>query len=206
LQQRVQWALEWTSLADRAHQLAKTFSGGMKRRINIACSVLHEPQLLLLDEPTVGVDPQSRERIFAMLDELQREGAAILLTTHHLDEAQSIADRIVIIDRGQLVANGSFTQLVERTIGSSRWVTVRLDRPMVSSDWPVHLQFQPQVLRASDAHSPNNITVRISDLSRQLPEFLSEMSKAGYQVHDLQIESPSLHHVFMHLTGRSLRD
>ena len=104
LRKAVQWALGWTGLSDRARELTKTFSGGMKRRVNIACGVLHRPRVLLLDEPTVGVDPQSRERIFAMLDELRDHGTSILLTTHQLDEAEQRCDRIVIIDHGRVIA------------------------------------------------------------------------------------------------------
>ena len=108
LQERVDWALEFTGLADRAADLVGTFSGGMKRRLNIACSVLHHPSVVLLDEPTVGVDPQSRQRIWEMLERLRREGASLLLTTHQLDEAQQVCDRIVVIDRGRIIANGAF--------------------------------------------------------------------------------------------------
>ncbi len=100
LKDRVNWALQWTGLVDRAKSLTKTYSGGMKRRLNIACGILHRPSVVLLDEPTVGVDPQSRERIWAMLSQLRDDGASLLLTTHQLDEAQQICDRITIIDHG----------------------------------------------------------------------------------------------------------
>src|SRR5215468_6761593 len=129
LQERVEWALDFTGLADRAGELVGTFSGGMKRRLNIACSVLHRPSVVLLDEPTVGVDPQSRERIWEMLDRLRRDGASLLLTTHQLDEAQTRCDRIIIIDRGRTIAAGTFLDLVERTVGSHRQVTLLLDQP-----------------------------------------------------------------------------
>lgn len=102
LKDRVEWALEWIGLADRRHHLTKTFSGGMKRRVNIACGVMHRPKLLLLDEPTVGVDPQSRQRIFDMCDELVADGTTIVLTTHHLDEAESRCSRIIIVDHGRV--------------------------------------------------------------------------------------------------------
>ncbi|MBI1799002.1 MAG: ABC transporter ATP-binding protein, partial [Candidatus Eisenbacteria bacterium] len=98
LKERTAWALEWTGLADRAKRPVGQFSGGMKRRLNIACGVLHRPRIVLLDEPTVGVDPQSRERIYEMLDELRREGGTMLLTTHQLEEAEARCDRIAILD------------------------------------------------------------------------------------------------------------
>ncbi len=126
--ERVSWALEWTGLADRAKEPVKNFSGGMKRRLNIACAVLHKPEVVLLDEPTVGVDPQSRERIWEMLSELRAGGTSLLLTTHQLDEAQRLCDRIVIIDHGSVIADGTFEDLVARTIGTGRTVILALDR------------------------------------------------------------------------------
>ena len=126
LREAVERALEWTGLSDRADELTKTFSGGMKRRVNIACGVLHRPTVLLLDEPTVGVDPQSRERIFVMLDELRDQGTSILLTTHQLDEAEQRSDRIVIIDHGRVIAEGTLPKLIESTVGVNRRVTFKL--------------------------------------------------------------------------------
>src|SRR5437016_5427033 len=127
LRERVAWALDWTALGDRAREPVKRFSGGMKRRLNIACGVLHRPRVILLDEPTVGVDPQSRERIYDMLAELRREGASLLLTTHHLEEAEARCERIVILDHGRVIAAGTLDALVERTIGAQRAVRLTLD-------------------------------------------------------------------------------
>jgi ABC-2 type transport system ATP-binding protein len=101
LDDRIAWALTWTGLEKRADDLSQTFSGGMKRRLNIACGVLHDPEIVLLDEPTVGVDPQSRQRIWEMLERSASRGVSLLLTTHQLDEAQQVCDRIVIIDHGK---------------------------------------------------------------------------------------------------------
>src|SRR4249919_2680318 len=115
------------ALDDRMHEPVKQFSGGMKRRLNIACGVLHRPRVVLLDEPTVGVDPQSRERIYDMLTELTREGVSLLLTTHHLEEAEARCSRTVIIDRGRVIASGTLAELVDRTVGRHRIVTLRLN-------------------------------------------------------------------------------
>jgi ABC-2 type transport system ATP-binding protein len=114
LKERVEWALHWSGLDDRAKEPVKKFSGGMQRRLNIACSLLHKPKLLLLDEPTVGVDPQSRERIYDMLAALKRDGVSVVLTTHHLEEAERRCERVVIIDHGVTVAGGTVAELIAR--------------------------------------------------------------------------------------------
>jgi ABC-2 type transport system ATP-binding protein len=200
--QQVDWALHWTGLADRADDLVGGFSGGMKRRVNLACGVMHAPCVLLLDEPTVGVDPQSRQRIFAMLDELNRNGTSILLTTHHLDEAQQQSDRIVILDAGQVVADGTLHQLVEKSVGTSRLVRLRVDRPLR----------EPLVIVCGDSRTSfgrrgeNHVTTRLDDVSVHLPRLIDEIRHDGYQVSDIEVHAPTLHHVFMHLTGHELRD
>jgi len=199
--QRVQWALQWTGLTERAHDLVGGFSGGMKRRVNLACGVMHQPKVLLLDEPTVGVDPQSRNRIFQMLDELHAQGTTIVLTTHHLDEAQQRSDRIIIIDQGQVVANGTLSQLVDQTVGNSRMVQLRIDQPLsqpimaACGSQPVLGNIGDRVLRA-----------RIENVSQELPQLVDTVSDHGYVVQDIEVHSPSLHHVFLHLTGDELRD
>jgi len=109
LHERASWALEWTGLVDRARSQVKTFSGGMKRRLNLACGVLHEPRLVLLDEPTVGVDPQSRNAIFDNLEVLKKRGKTLVYTTHYMEEAERLADRIVVIDHGRVVANDTLS-------------------------------------------------------------------------------------------------
>jgi ABC-2 type transport system ATP-binding protein len=130
LEARVAWALEWADLADRANEPTKKFSGGMKRRLNIACSLLHLPSLVLLDEPTVGVDPQSRERIYEMLAGLRQSGTSIVLTTHHLEEAEQRCERIVIIDHGRIVASGTLADLLGTVLGGSRTLEIELGRPL----------------------------------------------------------------------------
>src|SRR5450830_1318802 len=117
---QVKWALATTALEDRADEPVKRFSGGMKRRLNIACGVLHRPRVVLLDEPTVGVDPQSRERIYDMLTGLTKAGVSLLLTTHHLEEAEARCSRTVIIDHGKVIAAGTMAELVDQTVGRYR--------------------------------------------------------------------------------------
>lgn len=197
LRERVEWALEFTGLADRADEPVGSFSGGMKRRLNIACSVLHRPSVVLLDEPTVGVDPQSRQRIWEMLDRLRREGASLLLTTHQLDEAQQICDRIVVIDHGRVIANGAFDELVRQTIGPKRRVLLSFEDAAAAqrfNQWP--------------DTTINGALVRcqIENIGRDLAPLLAHVAQAGDDVLDVQIESPTLQAVFLHLTGRELRD
>jgi len=196
LRDRAKWALDWTGLGDRAKSLTKTFSGGMKRRLNIACAVLHQPRVVLLDEPTVGVDPQSRERIWTMLGELRSQGAALLLTTHQLDEAQQVCDRITIIDHGKTIADGTMDQLVATTIGRGRRVTLILDRPISNG-------LASGGRAAGDGKS---IAFSVEDVARELPPLIKRFADAGCRVEDVQIERPSLHAVFIHLTGRELRE
>ncbi len=195
LRSAVAQALEWAQLHDKSRSLARTLSGGMQRRLNIACSVLHRPRILLLDEPTVGVDPQSRERIYDMLASLLDEGAAILLTTHHLEEAQDRCDRIAIIDQGQILDCGSFDQLVDRSIGSAQHVCVRFIGP-------VRRLPKPLVLGPSGREA----TAEITDITQELPRLLAALSMRHLQVEHLSIRGPSLQHMFLHLTGKELRE
>lgn len=181
LKESVDWALERTALADRQREAVKTFSGGMKRRLNIACGIVHRPRILLLDEPTVGVDPQSRDRIYETLGELGRAGVSMLLTTHHLEEAEARCSRTVIIDHGRVIAAGTLPELVDRTVGKDRLVTLRL------SDGGVE-------------------TARMRDVAAELPPLLDRVRNAGKLVDDVEVRGPSLQSVFIHLTGRELRE
>lgn len=202
LRSKIEWALHWTGLESRARDLVGTFSGGMKRRVNLACGVLHSPKVLLLDEPTVGVDPQSREKIFGMLDQLSASGTAILLTTHHLDEAQLQSDRIVIVDQGRVVADGTFDDLVDETVGRHRVVRLRVDGPETASPHGPPVPDQGRFRKVGDGV----YSARIGDVAAELPDLIDSLRQQGYGVADVDIQAPSLHHVFLHLTGRQLRE
>ncbi len=196
LTDRVDWSLTWTGLSDRAREPIVRFSGGMKRRLNIACSVLHRPDVILLDEPTVGVDPQSRQRIWEMLAALRSDGASLLMTTHQLDEAQNVCDRIVIIDGGKTIAAGTLDELLRDTIGAVRYITLTLETP------------PPDTLTERGFSADESCAVRkaVSDIAAELPQMLSEVKAAGAMVQDIHIDTPSLQAVFLHLTGRELRE
>lgn len=202
LRDRVDWALNWTGLEQRADDLVGTFSGGMKRRVNLACGVMHSPQILLLDEPTVGVDPQSRQRIFSMLDDLSAGGCSILLTTHHLEEAENQCDRVVIVDHGKVVANGTIDDLIEKSVGTSRWVRLRVDPPLRSA---LTIDSEASVTSLGQA-GDQVVSTRIDDVSSHLPKLIQWVREQGYSIADVEVHAPSLHHVFLHLTGHHLRD
>ena len=196
LRGKVEWALEWTGLADRRKEPIQNFSGGMKRRLNLACGVLHDPGAILLDEPTVGVDPQSRGRIDAMLDRLRADGAALLLTTHQLDEAERRADRIAILDHGRVIASGTLAELVRATAGVRKSVAMRFDR-------------EPAVPLAGIEPAATNGGAWISsidDVGHDLAALLARVQGAGATIADLEVRRPSLQDVFLHLTGRELRE
>jgi ABC-2 type transport system ATP-binding protein len=193
---QVQWALRATALEDRAGEPIKTFSGGMKRRLNIACGVIHRPRVVLLDEPTVGVDPQSRERIYDMLSELQKEGVSLLLTTHHLEEAEARCSRTVIIDHGKVIAAGTMAELVDQTVGRHRIVTLRVDGPLASA--PPGVEISPE--------DPRTLRAKVGNVARELPPLLLAIAATGREVEDVEVRGPSLQAVFIHLTGRELRE
>jgi len=197
---QVDWALDRIGLADRANESVKQFSGGMRRRLNIACGVLHRPRIVLLDEPTVGVDPQSRDRIYDMLAGLAASGVSLLLTTHHLEEAEARCSRTVILDHGKVIAAGTMSELVEQTVGRYRLVTLRLDAPLDSQALPGAGD------AAADLADPRVVKARMRDVAAELPPLLDRIRLSGRTVDDVDVRGPSLQSVFIHLTGRELRE
>jgi ABC-2 type transport system ATP-binding protein len=204
LSKQVAWALDRTGLTERANESVSQFSGGMRRRLNIACGVLHRPRVVLLDEPTVGVDPQSRDRIYDMLDGLAQSGVSLLLTTHHLEEAEARCARTVIIDHGKVIASGTMAELVEQTVGLHRLVTLRLDAPL-NGDAGVEASEGTAAL-STDALDRRIVKARLRDVAAELPPLLDRIRLAGRSVDDVEVRGPSLQSVFIHLTGRELRE
>jgi len=203
LAQRVDSALEGIGLLDRATDLVKQFSGGMRRRLNIACGVLHRPRVVLLDEPTVGVDPQSRDRIYDMLAELAQSGVSLLLTTHHLEEAEARCSRTVIIDHGKVIAAGTMSELVDQTVGRFRLVTLRLDAPL---DGETAFKVAGRTNGSGVDGDGRVLKARMQDVASELPPLLDCIRTAGRAVDDVEVRGPSLQSVFIHLTGRELRE
>jgi ABC-2 type transport system ATP-binding protein len=169
----------------------------MRRRLNIACGIVHHPRIVLLDEPTVGVDPQSRDRIYDVLADLRSSGVSLLLTTHHLEEAEARCSRTVIIDHGKVIASGTLPELVDRTVGRHRLVTLRVDAPL-TREHAGAIEIDPDDSRLG--------RVRLTDVGAELPPLLDRLRHAGRSVEDLDVRGPSLQAVFIHLTGRELRE
>ncbi len=195
LNNRIAQALEWAMLESRSNALVQTLSGGMQRRLNIACSVMHQPQILLLDEPTVGIDPQSRERIYAMLESLLQQGTAILLTTHQLDEVQSRCDQMAIIDAGRIVDSGTFHELLDRTIGAAQ--QFHLSFTERQSEVPVPLTLTESGKEAYGLLNGGN---------GQLSSILNHFLRSNVAIENMELREPTLEHLFLHLTGRELRE
>ena len=192
--------LEALSLSDRAKDAVKTFSGGMKRRVNLGCALLHRPQLLLLDEPTVGIDPQARLNILEFIRGLRASGTAVLYTTHYLEEAESLCDRIGIVDHGRMHAEGTLRQLQER-LGGDRLFTLEGAWAGAQPDtWPrFHEHFR--VLQHSDRQ------LVVAALGERDPaDCLRELLALPVQVENVTLKRPSLNEVFLQLTGRDLRE
>jgi ABC-2 type transport system ATP-binding protein len=203
LLEQVDWALRITALTDRAGESVARFSGGMRRRLNIACGILHQPRIVLLDEPTVGVDPQSRDRIYDVLAQLAANGVSLVLTTHHLEEAEARCARTVIIDHGKVIASGTLAELVDGTIGRYRHVTLRLDAP--PGDALAGITRGARTVEP-DAADPRFLRARMHDVAIELPPLLERVRQAGRAVEDVDVRGPSLQSVFIHLTGRDLRE
>jgi len=195
-------ALELVGLKDRATDKVGTFSGGMKRRLNLAAALLHDPSVLLLDEPTVGVDPQSRNAIFDNLETLKARGKTLVYTTHYMEEAERLCDRIVIVDHGRVIANDTLTGLYRRLPATNK-LFIDLADPQSQRDFR-GLKLVPGV--QSVELTGNRIAVWLKDLSDGAAAVLDWLSTAGYRIENVATEKPNLETVFLTLTGRSLRD
>ncbi len=193
--------LELVGLADRAGERIDAYSGGMKRRCNIAAALLHEPELLILDEPTVGVDPQSRNSILSGIAELQREGLAVLYTTHYMEEAERLCDRIGIMDEGRMIAEGSTSELVEM-VAAHPIVRLRADGELdVLATRLAEVTGVERVIPAD-----GRLDVVVTQPGTVLAAVLEAAETAPVALTGIEVDSPDLEDVFLHLTGKALRD
>jgi len=196
---RTELLLEISGLASRARDQVYQFSGGMKRRLNLACGVIHEPDIVLLDEPTVGVDPQSREHIYDAISEFCESGTALLLTTHYMQEAERLCGRLAIMDEGRFIAEGTVDELVD---GAALEHTVELD--LVK---PVTDTLQRKLDELGGVMRPlGGYFFTGKDSTQSLPAILAMVVAEGNDVHKLNVHRPDLGDVFLHLTGKALRD
>ncbi len=200
--QSIAAALDLVGLTDRAKDMVGTFSGGMKRRLNLAAALLHNPSVLLLDEPTVGVDPQSRNAIFDNLETLKAQGKTLVYTTHYMEEAERLCDRIVIVDHGHVVANDTLDGLYRRLPATNKLLIDLVSGPGLGD--ASALQAVPGVESAE--LTGNRLTVWLKDLSDGAPGVLGWLSAGGHRFENVSNEAPNLETVFLTLTGRSLRD
>jgi ABC-2 type transport system ATP-binding protein len=199
IKRRAAEVLAMVGLADRARDKPATFSGGMKRRLNIACALVHNPDVLLLDEPTAGVDPQSRNAIFDNLEALKRAGKAIVYTTHYMEEAERLADRIVIIDHGKVVASGTLNELL-RLLPAPQTLLLDIEGPLN----PLALRALPGVRQVQ--LEGGQLMVALDDLAQVAQAVLQVVVASGASVRRLSSGRANLEDVFLALTGRQLRD
>ena len=193
LRERADWAIEQAGLTDRAKHRAGTYSGGMQRQLNMACALVHDPEVILLDEPTVGVDPQSRNHLFDTVETLKAQGKTILYTTHYMEEAQRLCDRVAIMDHGKLLAVDSVDHLI-RDHGGHAVVTAVVEHAPADVTLP----------EAVDGGATQNGELHFAS-SDPMAQVL-DLSSRGVRFGSLKIDQPNLESVFLNLTGRSLRD
>ena len=199
LEAGIRTSLDWVELADRANDKTDKLSGGMKRRLNIAAGTIHGPKVLLLDEPTVGVDPQSRERIYAMIGEIKGRGVSLVYTTHYMEEAERLCDRIAIIDHGRIIASGTKDELVRKTVGTRQ--AVALD---AASAIPPALA--EKLGRLGAALDGRQVRISVEDPAAEIRRLLELFHAENVPVLDLTLKTPTLEQVFLQLTGRELRE
>jgi ABC-2 type transport system ATP-binding protein len=197
--QRARAALDLVGLTDRARDKPSAFSGGMKRRLNIACALVHDPDVLLLDEPTAGVDPQSRNAIFTNLEQLKRNGKALIYTTHYMEEVERLADHIVIMDHGKVVAGGTLSELY-RSLPATAALTIDCEGAFD----PASLLNLAGVSGAQ--RNGDQIRIATNELGTATQSALGALLAAGCRVRALSSDRASLEDVFLNLTGRQLRD
>ena len=198
---RTDEVLDLTGLADRAGDQVKQYSGGMKRRLNIGIGLLHQPKLLVLDEPTVGVDPQSRNAILEGVERLSGAGMAVLYTTHYMEEAERLCDRIGIIDHGKLIAEGTRDDLV-RMVGEGDQVRLSAAGDLARAAEGLAARSWVRQARALDG----GIDLVVENARSELPAILSDVAAGGVAVRSVEVTEPDLEAVVLHLTGRALRD
>ena len=203
LNNRVDEVLEQIGLVDKARNKVKTYSGGMKRRVNIGVGLLHKPRLLFMDEPTVGIDPQSRRAILDTVKDLNKQGMTVLYTTHYMEEAQELSDRVGIIDHGELIALGTQDELTKQ-VGQTDTLILHMGENDDPEALAGSLKGLHDILEANATdHKVSIVTPQAENI---LASVVSKANERGIKIRSMEIREPNLEAVFLHLTGRALRD
>jgi len=201
LKDRVKAVLELVGLTDRARDRVGKYSGGMKRRVNIAVALLHKPKVIYMDEPTVGIDPQSRRSILDGVLALRDQGMTVLYTTHYMEEAAELSDRIAIMDHGTIIANGTHNELIQ-VVGQKTRIalTINTSVDQIVEDWKLCKGVSNLVVDDS------KLILLVDDSNKVLPRLFEAAAKKDVRITSVDIQEPNLETVFLHLTGRALRD
>ncbi len=201
LKSRVAYVLERIGLQDRAGELPKHYSGGLKRRLNFGCGLVHEPEILLLDEPTVGVDPQSRESLFNLVKEERDKGTCVLYTTHYMEEAENLCDELAIIDHGKIIAAGTLKDL-RAQVGESDIIQLSgTFDPIAVEAAILGLAIDSEIL----VLSAGTLVLAIEEAAARLPAVLAAVSSSGAEIRETRLTEPNLESLFLKLTGSELR-
>lgn len=201
LKERVAEALAFTGLSDRAKEKPATFSGGMKRRLNIACAIMHRPKLIIMDEPTVGIDPQSRNHILDSVKALNKLGSTIIYTSHYMEEVAAICDRVAIMDKGHIIACGTEKELRERVAQEEKIV---IKATQITPELIHELKLHPRISRVEV--KDGSVELYLPSSQGELQDILFIFAKHEGIIGSLHIEEPDLETLFLSLTGRTLRD
>ncbi|WP_340397477.1 ABC transporter ATP-binding protein [Paenibacillus sp. FSL E2-0202] len=201
LKERVAEALAFTGLSDRTKEKPATFSGGMKRRLNIACAIMHHPKLIIMDEPTVGIDPQSRNHILESVKELNRLGSTVIYTSHYMEEVAAICDRVAIMDKGHIIACGTEKELRER-VSQEEKIVVKATN--ITPELINELSLHPWITRVESKEG--TVEMYLPSSQDELQDILFIFAKHEGVIGSLNIEEPDLETLFLSLTGRTLRD
>lgn len=200
---RVDEVLQQIDLVEKAKDRVKTYSGGMKRRVNIGVGLLHKPRLLFMDEPTVGIDPQSRRAILDTVKALNKQGMTVLYTTHYMEEAQELSDRVGIIDHGELIALGTQDELTQQ-VGQTDTLILHINENEDANALAQALKGMQDILEATA--TDHEISIITPQAGNVLAAVVSKANERGIKIRSLDIREPNLEAVFLHLTGRALRD
>lgn len=203
LESRVKEILEQIGLSDKAAQRVSTYSGGMKRRVNIGVGLLHKPRLLFMDEPTVGIDPQSRRSILDTVKELNRQGTTVLYTTHYMEEAEELSDRVGIIDHGQLIGLGTKKELTQQ-VGESETLVLHVGENDDAQALAARLKGIHGVKNAEA--TDHEVSILCPEAEEVLAPVVTAANERGIKIRSIDIREPNLEAVFLQLTGRALRD